>query len=1807
MIRSVNCWSRSRWVTGVLAAFAAAHLHLGVQAADAGKTLLKVSSATDAAELVKQGARSVQSYGGFHLIEVEAGTAVRIPEGAEAVPDYNLIRLNAGTINTSVASPTRAAAASGSAKRLFMVQFVGPIKPEWAQDIRDRGGQIVAYIPENTYLVYGDPAAHGAGQSAFSGAASSVVRWQGDLLPEHKLRPMTMLRNASGDELPETPYYSIQMVADDAANAETLSIVDQLKTGAVRQDMSALNYRNLTVPLSPAAAAAVAARPEVVSVTPFKMPKLYGERQSLILSGNIQEGPEIVPARVDYYEWLASKGFTNLAEPFDFAVDVTDSGIDNGTQSPGHFGLYPAGDMTLTSRVIYNRLLGTPNTNSTLAGCDGHGTIDAHIIGGYAGPVLSLVTNEVDGSNVVTTVTNRIGFPFQDSEGFFYGRGVAPQVLLGSSVIFDSESFTFPDYFELIERAYIDGARISANSWGADTAGAYSVRNQIYDSLVRDAVQDDGDENEGMILVFAAGNAGPTPTTIGDPGTSKNVITVGAAEGVQAFGGPDNSGITDDDADNAADVVWFSSRGPTQDGRRKPDIMAPGTHISGGAPQGPPSESDTNGVPLECFIGTGVSGGRATNIFFPDGQEFYTASSGTSQATPGIAGAAALVYQYYRNLGTNPPSPAMVKAILMNTARYMDGSDANDDLWSNKQGMGLADLGMALDDSQRVYKDQNEEEKFTATGQQRLFTGFIAETNRPFRVTLAWTDAPGNTVGAAYNNNLNLRVYVSGRLYRGNVFSKQFSARGGLADTRNNVESVFLPAGVSGEVAIFVDAANINSDGVPGDQDRLDQDFALIAHNMVEAPISIIVPDVATFISETNGYNNGFIDAGETLTYDFSLANVGLVDAENIVAVMLTNAAVTPVTTEATYGAMIAQGPAVTNRFTFIVNPDVPCGSEFDVEFDIFEGTTNKGTISFTLFVGLPLTNALTFENPAKILLPGHGPALPFPSTLLVSGLQTNAEIGQVTGVKVTLSNIFHAVPAQVVAVVANSRGEGVVLFDTLSNEGVRSVFGLGYVTNTNTLVISFSDDADAPITRFADGEFQPQGGNVFSGLIDIPLSLPPGVMPTNFLSSLNQLALGDPNGQWQLLMFTSAGQIGGIIHTNSLVIGEVGSGFVRNGWSLELTERRVYCDAVVSDIEVVQTASPDHVLADDILTYSLFVTNHGPNDASAVTITETLSDAVSLQKVAASQGTYVVSGQVLTFDLGPMPVGSVASIKITTKVIQPLDIVSVARASTVVELDSYPENNVVATGTARSRFVANPASINIPALGLADTYPSTVSVTGVTGVVNKVVVRVNGVSHGFFRDIDMLLVGPKGQKVMLMSDVGPGTSMANLDLVFDDSGPMMPTGPFNSGTYHVTDYEPETVTIGAPAPAPPYANALSAFNGIDPNGTWSLYIADDTREKPGQILNGWSLEIFLGNNFTNDLSLTQTMPSEVKRGVPFMVTTVVTNVGPTNATAAFVTNTVPDNVGVQSVSVSSGSHTIVGNSIIWSVGPMQRNAVATMQVMAVAPSLGSFTYTSGVRSQDNDPVLANNFAARSATVTLPDGVTENPAPIAILESGPASLYPSTITVSGVTSKVSSVTVTLLGFSHSFPKDVDVLLVGPEGQKVMLMSDAGAGDFVSEATLSFSASADTLVPRGFLRTGVYRPADWDVTLDLPTPAPAGPYGTDLGAFTGTEANGVWSLYVNDHSAGDQGGISAGWILSISTEAQVPSLTISSAGANVVLSWPSSAVGFTLQGASSLEGESPWTSLTNPAPVVIGNQNVVTNAVSAPSMFFRLVR
>ena len=161
----------------------------------------------------------------------------------------------------------------------------------------------------------------------------------------------------------------------------------------------------------------------------------------------------------------------------------------------------------------------------------------------------------------------------------------------------------------------------------------------------------------------------------------------------------------------------------------------------------------------------------------------------------------------------------------------------------------------------------------------------------------------------------------------------------------------------------------------------------------------------------------------------------------------------------------------------------------------------------------------------------------------------------------------------------------------------------------------------------------------------------------------------------------------------------------------------------------------------------------------------------------------------------------------------------------------------------------ANPATINIndfanPNPGRATPYPSQLNVNCLFGTVHKVTLTLHGLSHGNPDDIDMLLVGPGGQAVKVMSDAGGFFPLENVTLTFDQlAATALPDeAQILSGSYTPTDFEINDLFL-PPAPTNNYAANMLIYNGINPNGTWSLYIEDDQADANGIVVSGWSLE----------------------------------------------------------------------------------------------------------------------------------------------------------------------------------------------------------------------------------------------------------------------------------------------------------------------------------------------------------------------------
>jgi len=159
-------------------------------------------------------------------------------------------------------------------------------------------------------------------------------------------------------------------------------------------------------------------------------------------------------------------------------------------------------------------------------------------------------------------------------------------------------------------------------------------------------------------------------------------------------------------------------------------------------------------------------------------------------------------------------------------------------------------------------------------------------------------------------------------------------------------------------------------------------------------------------------------------------------------------------------------------------------------------------------------------------------------------------------------------------------------------------------------------------------------------------------------------------------------------------------------------------------------------------------------------------------------------------------------------------------------------------------------------------------------------------------------------------------------------------------------------------------------------------------------------------------------------------------------------------------------------------------------------------------------------------------GFYRNSTPICTTLGNPAMPYPSTIDVVGGPIQVGTLSVTFYDLYHVLPDNLDALLVGPQGQKFVLMGDAGGSfpiDPSAPVTLVFTDAAGQVLPNSaMLTSGSFEPTNWESPVtDFAPPAPPGPYNepgsavggtgpqTLTGTFGFTNGNGTWSLYVRD--------------------------------------------------------------------------------------------
>ncbi len=428
------------------------------------------------------------------------------------------------------------------------------------------------------------------------------------------------------------------------------------------------------------------------------------------------------------------------------------------------------------------------------------------------------------------------------------------------------------DLQDLLQAAYDDGARIHSDSWGSSVAGAYTADAASVDTFIWN--------NPDFLMTTSAGNAGVDgdasgevdEDSMGSPATAKNLLTVGASENdrqgdwscdatigngctdgqntIFTYGAawpddyPADPVAADASAGNAQQLAAFSSRGPTDDGRIKPDVVAPGTWILSGY-------SDLYQEGYDGVVNPQNGAYQYDGWGFPFNEQ-YKYMGGTSMSNPIVAGAAAVVRDYYQVAHTHGASAALTKASLINSAVDLldennDGVNDNDyPIPNNHEGWGLVNLADSVDGS----AEWVDEATGLTTGATATYTYTTAGAT-DLRVSLVWSDYP-STETAAVNlvNDLDLTVSGPGGTFVGNVFSGGWSAAGGSADRVNNVENVYVQGAAAGTWTVTVTGHNVPFGPQP---------FALVVDGV--GPATPNVPPTAGFTSSCTDLDCDFTDA----------------------------------------------------------------------------------------------------------------------------------------------------------------------------------------------------------------------------------------------------------------------------------------------------------------------------------------------------------------------------------------------------------------------------------------------------------------------------------------------------------------------------------------------------------------------------------------------------------------------------------------------------------------------------------------------------------------------------------------------------------------------------------------------------------------------------------------------------------------------------------------------------------------------------------------------------------------------------------
>ncbi len=685
----------------------------------------------------------------------------------------------------------------------YIVQFSGPVREEWKQSLAAAGAQLGDYVPDYAFLVYLDAA------SKANVEGLPFVRWVGAYQPAYKL--------AADVDYDDTRSYRVMLApwADVQATRTALNSLNASPRGYSGGFAAVLSGEQLDQ---------VARMPGVVWIEPYHVQRLHND----VGGGTIMGGSTA---------WAS--GYTGSG----VTVAIADTGLDTANTGTIHQDF--SGRVTHISSwpVLYANYGG--GCEITNAGADdgaadvksGHGT---HVAGSVAGSGAAS-GGQFKGLGYEASVTFQA---IEQLTQYTAQCGVSGNQGYGLSGIPD-------DTRTLLNEAYGWGARIHNNSWGGGDYGVYDQQAAYFDDFIY--------AHQDMAVFVSAGNDGTDAdsngyvdeNSISSPASAKNTITVGASENERASGGysgynwgdgwpsdyPANPTSGDRISSDREHLAAFSSRGPMNDGRIKPDVVAPGTDI----------------VSVRSSLATGTGWGTYNSYYMYDG--------GTSMASPLTAGAGAVVRDYYITQGHANPSAALVKATLINTAVDISGygnagQEAGLPIPNNHEGWGRVDVGAATTPGSRQFDDNT---TGVGTGATQTYH-YMASAGKPFKATLVWSD-PAATPAAnpTLVNNLNLRVTApdGATTYWGNNFSGGWSQTGGSADAINNVENVYIQSPAAGQWTVEVFGQNVPQGP---------QQFALLVDGVTTNVYGVTIEPAAAAQAG---------DASTTVTYTLRVTNTG--------------------------------------------------------------------------------------------------------------------------------------------------------------------------------------------------------------------------------------------------------------------------------------------------------------------------------------------------------------------------------------------------------------------------------------------------------------------------------------------------------------------------------------------------------------------------------------------------------------------------------------------------------------------------------------------------------------------------------------------------------------------------------------------------------------------------------------------------------------------------------------------------------------------------------------------------------------------